>query len=102
MSNKENYYNQYPSSYSTLSCQYKHPLFTPCIAKRCALGPYMYSGDPTLERECQNVSNYDMAQVACGKAFKGRPVHFEYTAISDDSWRNKLCNTATEHSLCVL
>jgi hypothetical protein len=90
--------------YATLENQYMAPLFAPCLAKRCAGGPYMFSSNPKLAQACQNISNFDMAQVACGKGFIGRPVHFEYTPLSDDKWTNAQCRdgSSANGSLCVL
>lgn len=82
---------------------YNTQLFSPTIAKKCAGGPYMYTSNPYLQVICQGISNDELAQVACGKAFHGRPVHFDYTSISDDAWdNNALCNTPLSSSLCVL
>jgi hypothetical protein len=88
--------------YARLGGGYNTQLFSPCISKRCAGGPYMYTSNPYLQAVCQGVSNEELAQVACGKAFHGRPVHFDYTSLSDGAWDNALCNTPASSSLCVL
>lgn len=77
-------------------------LFSPGVSKRCAGGPYMYTSNPYLQAACQGVSNEEMAQVACGKGFNGRPVHFDYSSLSDGAWDNALCNSKSPSSLCVL
>lgn len=103
--NKKEFYlggvnNGFP--YAQLGGGYNTQLFSPCISKRCAGGPYMYTSNPYLQAVCQGVSNEELAQVACGKAFHGRPVHFDYTSLSDGAWDNALCNTPLKSSLCVL
>lgn len=101
---KESYlggiYNGFP--YAQLGGGYNTQLFSPCVSKRCAGGPYMYTSNPYLQAICQGVSNEELAQVACGKAFHGRPVHFDYSSLSDGAWDNALCNTPSTSSLCVL
>ncbi|MGL5962305.1 MAG: hypothetical protein ACRCZ0_10190 [Cetobacterium sp.] len=71
----------------------------------------MYTSNPYLQAICQGsgyptgsagIPNDELAQVACGKAFHGRPVHFDYTSLSDGAWDNALCNTPSSSSLCVL
>jgi hypothetical protein len=97
----ENYVqNGFP--YARLGGGYNTQLFSPCVSKRCAGGPYMYTSNPYLQAVCQGVTNEELAQVACGKAFHGRPVHFDYSSLSDDAWDNALCNTPSSASLCVL
>lgn len=88
--------------YAKLGGGYNTQLFSPCVSKRCAGGPYMYTSNPYLQAVCQGVSNEELAQVACGKGFNGRPVHFDYTSLSDGAWDNALCNTPSVSSLCVL
>ena len=88
--------------YAKLGGGYNSQLFSPCVSKRCAGGPYMYTSNPYLQAVCQGVSNEELAQVACGKAFHGRPVHFDYSSLSDGAWDNALCNTPSTSSLCVL
>lgn len=93
-------YSGFP--YARLGGGYNTQLFSPSFSKRCAGGPYMYTSNPYLQAMCQGVSNEELAQVACGKAFHGRPVHFDYTSLSDAAWDNALCNTPLSSSLCVL
>lgn len=101
---KESYlgsiYSGFP--YARLGGGYNTQLFSPTISKRCAGGPYMYTSNPYLQAICQGMPNEELAQVACGKAFHGRPVHFDYTSLSDGAWDNALCNTPLSTSLCVL
>lgn len=106
-------------AYAQLGGSYNTQLFSPCSSKRCSGGPYMYTSNPYLQALCQGVSNEEMAQVACGKAFHGRPVHFDYSGLSESvsnpslstgcannlqygAWGNALCNTPSTTSLCVL
>jgi hypothetical protein len=104
-------YSGFP--YARLGGGYNTQLFSPTISKRCAGGPYMYTSNPYLQAVCQGsdfnsgrasrgIPNDELAQVACGKAFHGRPVHFDYTSLSDGAWDNALCNTPLSSSLCVL
>ncbi len=117
--------------YAQLGGTYNTQLFSPCVSKRCAGGPYMYTSNPYLQSLCQGVSNTELAQVACGKGFHGRPVHFDYSGLSESvspssfsvnapiptlsknlekcgknlqhgAWGNALCNTPSTTSLCVL
>ena len=93
----------YPTSYEKLGCGYNSPLFSPMVAKRCSGGPYMYTSNPYLKAVCEGVSNSELAQVSCGKAFHGRPVHFQYSQLSDGAWSNALCNCSSKPtSLCTL
>lgn len=115
-------------AYAQLGGSYNTQLFSPCVSKRCAGGPYMYTSNPYLQTLCQGVSNEELAQVACGKGFHGRPVHFDYSGLSESvpmkvsapipvlsknmekcgkdlqygAWGNALCNTPSTTSLCVL
>jgi len=106
--------------YAQLGGSYNTQLFSPCVSKRCAGGPYMYTSNPYLQALCQGVSNEELAQVACGKGFHGRPVHFDYSGLSESipvlskdlkkcgknlqygAWGNALCDTPSTTSLCVL
>jgi hypothetical protein len=92
----------YPTRYRTLGNQYGNPLFSPCINKRCAGGPYMYTNNPYLQAACKTLTGHDLAQTACGKAFHGKPIHFEYSTLSNGAWSNTLCNTITPGALCAL
>lgn len=98
--NDRGIYSGFP--YARLGGGYNTQLFSPTISKRCAGGPYMYTSNPYLQAICQGIPNDELAQVACGKAFHGRPVHFDYTSLSDGAWDNALCNTPSSSSLCVL
>lgn len=90
-----------PNNYKTLATQYDNPLFSPCISKRCAGGPYMFTNNPYLQTACQNV-NCLGCQQCIEKGYYGKPVHFKYSSLSDGCWGNSLCNTLTPSSLCVL
>lgn len=102
--NKSETYTQtlYPTSYKRSGSEYTNPLFSPCIAKRCSGGPYMFTGNPHLQQICQSVPNHKLAQIACGKAFSGKPVHFNYTPLSDWKWENQQCNEPPESVMCSL
>lgn len=96
--------SSYPTSYTTLGRQYTNPLFSPCLASRCSGGPYMMTGNPYLQAVCESVPNADLAQLACGKAFRGRPVPFDYTPLSDWQWTNQRCQppSLSTSALCPL
>jgi hypothetical protein len=109
------YFNSGGTPYARLGGSYNPQLFSPCEAKRCAGGPYMYSSNPYLQALCQGVTNSELAQMSCGKGFHGRPVHFSYSGLSESvptrdcgknlkygAWDNALCNGPTPTSLCVL
>lgn len=120
----EAFSNGFP--YAQLGGTYNTQLFSPCVSKRCAGGPYMYTSNPYLQSLCQGVTNEELAQVACGKGFHGRPVHFDYSSLSESipvsapiptmsrnlekcgknlqygAWGNALCDTPSTSSLCVL
>ena len=99
---EEPYETGYPTHYKTLGTRYTNPLFTPCLAKRCSGGPYMFSDNPRLRTACAGISSHDMAQCACGKGFKGKPVHFDYTPISDAKWSNEMCDADIPQTICNL
>lgn len=101
-SQTDGYVSGYPTSYVRAGREYTNPLFSPCVSKRCAGGPYMYSSNPYLRAVCRGVKNEDLAQMACGKAFHGQPAHFDYSALSDGAWSNALCHTPTRKGLCRL
>lgn len=72
-------------------------------AKKCAGGPYMYSSDKKLQEECSKITNEEMAQVACGQGFHGRPDHFDFTPLSNSKWENERCSSGyNENEPCVL
>lgn len=114
----EGYANNF--SYARLGGSYNTQLFSPCMSKRCAGGPYMYTSNPYLQAMCQGVSNEDLARVSCGKGFRGKPVHLDYSGLSESTstasrsmdkclkgsqygaWGNALCDTPSTTSLCVL
>lgn len=102
---KESYIYQNDLPYSKLACSYSFPqLLSPCIAKKCANGPYMYSSNPQLKEVCDNVDNYELAQIACGKAFNGQPIQFDYSSLSNAQWENDVnCNCNNDKKvLCPL
>lgn len=90
-----------PSNYKTLATQYDNPLFSPCISKRCAGGPYMFTNNPYLQTTCRSIDCLGCHQCT-KKGYYGKPVHFKYSSLSDGNWRNTMCNTTTPSSLCVL
>ena len=91
------------ANYRTLSTQYDNPLFSPDMSKRCAGGPYMYTTDPYTKAMCQSMDQDSLACKQCTRAgFNGKPVHFEYTALSNGCWGNSRCNEKPTTSLCVL
>lgn len=88
--------------YARLGGGYNTQLFSPCISKRCAGGPYMYTSNPYLQAVCQGISGNELARETCGRGFNGKPIKFDYTSLSDGAWDNALCNTPSVSSLCVL
>jgi len=70
--------------------------------KKCQGGPYMYSSDPELTEKCSKYSNEELAQYNCPSGYNGRPVHFDYTPMSDSLWENKMCDSVNYDTPCVL
>ena len=65
-------------------------------AKRCEGGPYMTQSGPDHEM-CKQLlatkeGNIQYNMYNCGSGFIGRPVHFEYTTMSDGMWENEMCH----------
>lgn len=100
-STNEEGYGGPSGNYRTLATQYDNPLFSPCVSKRCAGGPYMFSNNPYLRAACQSVDCIGCRQCT-KKGYYGKPVNFKYSSLSDGAWGNTLCNTQTPSSLCVL
>ena len=96
---QENYSNNL--AYARLGGSYNTQLFSPCVSKRCAGGPYMYTSNPYLQSLCQGVTNEELAQVACGKGFHGRPVHFDYSSLSESIPMKMEINTPKNSSMKV-
>lgn len=91
------------AEYRTLATQYDNPLFAPCIGKRCAGGPYMFTGDPYMQAMCASMDQDCLSCKECTRAgYNGKPVQFEYSALSNGCWGNSQCNTKDPTSLCVL
>lgn len=103
--------------YARLGDSYNSQLFSPCLAKRCAGGPYMYSSNPYLQSVCQGVTNEEIGKVACGTGFHGKPTRFDYSGLGEASksritqcadklqhgaWGNALCDASSPTSICEL
>lgn len=59
---------------------YSTPLFEPDILRRCASGSYTYTSNPDLTSFCSTVPPPVLDRVACARAYRGRPLRFEYTS----------------------
>jgi hypothetical protein len=65
-------------------------------AKLCQGGEYMHQSNPRREK-CENLlstpeGRKEYAEYDClNPALIGRPVHFEYTPLSNDMWQNERC-----------
>ena len=91
------------ANFRTLSTQYSNPLFSPCVSKRCAGGPYMFSSDPYMQAMCASMDPGCLSCKECTRAgYNGKPVQFEYSQLSNGCWGNSMCNTKPSSSLCVL
>lgn len=57
--------------------------------KLCDGGPYMYSSNPEKAKYCSTLTpqQYSAFNCPCGM-YHGRPVHYEYTPMSNDKWEN--------------
>jgi hypothetical protein len=81
----------------------------PCMAQK---PPHMRAGErsqtnppPTGKQlvECSKYSLADLAKFNCMRpGFNGRPVHFEYSRVSDDNWCNECCSELDHVSTRVL
>ena len=105
-------YTHFP--YAQLGKSYNPQLFSPCVSKRCAGGPYMYTSNPYLQALCQGASNEQLAQAGCIPGLQGAPAQkLAYSAAGESpcaenenlqygAWSNALCDTPSATSLCVL
>jgi len=65
-------------------------------SKKCAGGPYMHQSGPE-NTNCKELLSTqdgidDYNEYNCDNpGFYGRPVHFEYTTLSNDMWQNERC-----------
>jgi len=70
-------------------------LFHVTPAKLCQGGPYMHQSGKTHEMCKQLMSTpqgqYEYKQYNCSSGYNGRPVHFEYTPLSNNLWQNERC-----------
>ena len=60
--------------------------------KLCDGGDYMLSSAPKEVQEMCAKLDKNRSSVSCKRGFVGRPVHFEYSAMSNDKWQNTLCD----------
>ena len=61
--------------------------------KHCDGGSYMYSSDPAKKKYCSQFTPEQLRQYQCGTGFHGRPVTYERTQDSNDTWQNELCSS---------
>ena len=62
--------------------------------KHCEGGAYMLSSaSPEKKKFCAQFTNEEKKYFSCPNGFDGRPVHWERTSMSNDQWRNEMCNT---------
>ena len=64
--------------------------FTP--QKMCA-DPFFWKNDPLKRQYCSQFSPEDLSRYRCPRGFNGAPISFEYTAMSDSNWENKMCSS---------
>lgn len=67
------------------------PLFEVTPSKKCEGGPYTYSSNDEIQKICSDISQDEINKVSCQPGYNGRPIHFEFTPLSDDKWTNKRC-----------
>lgn len=66
--------------------------------KLCQGGPYMWSSASKEEQDyCNKLMStpegqHEYAQMNCQSGFIGRPVHWDYSSLSNDKWENDTCN----------
>ena len=65
-------------------------------AKKCCGGAFLN------DENCKNVSKKDLGCVCCNRkdGYVGRPVHFEFTPLSDNNWKNPRCNLLNKTTTC--
>jgi hypothetical protein len=99
----EGYYGSGGSPlYATLgSYGYSSPLFEPDVLRRCASGSYMYTSNPDLMTFCSTVPPAVLDRVACQSAYRGRPLHLEYTAPAYGTACDKMTCGRAEPSLTL-
>jgi len=66
-------------------------LFEVTPSKKCEGGPYTYSSNDEIQKICSDISQDEINKVSCQPGYNGRPIHFEFTPLSDDKWTNKRC-----------
>jgi hypothetical protein len=79
-------------------CDQSEPFtFEVTPAKLCEGGPYMHQSGPNKEM-CEKLMSTPTGRVeydeynCVNPAFNGRPVHFEYTPLSNGNWQNERCS----------
>jgi len=61
--------------------------------KHCEGGDYMHSSSsPDKKKFCAQFTKEEKNYFTCPNGFDGRPVHWERTSMSNDQWRNEMCN----------
>lgn len=65
-------------------------------AKKCCGGAFLN------DNSCNSLSEKDLGCVCCNRkdGYVGRPVHFEFTPLSDNNWKNPRCNLLNKTSTC--
>jgi len=80
---KQNYEYYTPVGYKSL--------FPDNIMRRCADGPYMASSNNYLNQICQY---YPHARTHfCSNGYRGKPIKFQYTPLSNKKWENNICSS---------
>ena len=65
-------------------------------AKLCKGGEYMYRGNSVRSQICRSLPQQEIMRQTCPKGFHGgTKTTFEYTPISNESWRNPMEYTTT-------
>lgn len=65
-------------------------------SKKCCGGAFLN------DSECKNISQEDLKCTCCDRrsGLVGRPVHFEFTPISDINWKNPTCKQLNTNAKC--
>ncbi len=66
-------------------------------AKLCTGGAFLNDIDL-----CKDITEDEKNCVSCNRidGLIGRPVHFEFTPLSDNNWKNKRCSTINKRAKC--
>jgi len=86
--------------YARLGGNYNARLFSPCMSKSCSGGEYAFSNDPYEMAWCQTA--FPGVASTSRYGLLGRPMTFDYSNLTNNSWLENSCNSPQRTSLCTL